>query len=223
MIAATQKRPAVIGRTGAPVHKLARLKNGKFLLMPLHSGRTAPRLFCVLALLAAGSGTALAQATVKRPDDAAIQLDQSVQALKDELVQFNRDAQLAEDEFLYPPVSRVTVYVSNDYPGLLLDELRVVIDKNPPVTHRYDEYDSRALLADGALQRIFHGSANRGPHRITASFSGKLADGEAPVTGTYEGVFDKTVDPAEIELRIRRGGKRGGAAFIELREWRASE
>lgn len=192
-------------------------------LMPLPCGRPALRLLCVCALFAGTASSASARQP-GAPDEGAINLDQAVQALKDEAVQFNRDAQLAEDEFLYPPQTRVTIFVSNRMP-LLLSEISVTVDDAAPVTYRYGEVDSRALLEPGALQRLLQLNVDRGTHRIRASYTGQYNnfDKDAkPVSGAFEAVFDKGLEPAEIELQIRRDPRKGTPG-MNLREWRAQE
>lgn len=159
------------------------------------------------------------------PDEAAISLDQAVQALKDESIQFNRDAQMAQDEFLYPPQTHLSVFVSNRVENLLLDRISVSIDGGAPVNYVYDELDSRALLEDNALQRLVLANVARGPHRITAVFSGHFGDakdGAKPVTDRFEAVFDKGLEAAQIELVVLRGARRNSAVGIRLKEWIAA-
>lgn len=158
------------------------------------------------------------------PDEAALNLDQAVQALKDEATQFNRDAQIAEDAFLYPPHSRLSIYVSNSIANLLLTEISVSIDAGKPISYRYDEFDARALLEDNALQRLVHTNVSRGPHRITVSYAGQFvdSDGTDPISGSYEAVFDKGLDAAELEVEILRGARKGPPG-LRVREWRAAE
>lgn len=175
---------------------------------------------CALMLGVAMTAHALESAA---PDEAALNLDQAVQALKDEATQFNRDAQAAVDTFLYPPHSRLSIYVSNDIPNLLLTEITVSVDAGVPVTYRYDEIDSRALLVDNALQRLVHTNVSRGAHRIKVSYAGQYADGGAdgqPIGGQYEAVFDKGLEAAEVELELLRGARKGAPSF-RVREWRA--
>lgn len=206
--------------------------------MPLSAGRTALRLLCVLAISAAFAGPAGAQAPVAKPkapppkpaapvvEQTAIDVDQTVQALKDEMVQFNRDASAAEDEFLYPPESRLSVYVSNSIPNLLLKEVVVSVDESAPVRVTYDEDAAHAMTAKDALQRVLRANIARGGHRLRASFVGQMGDakeGADPVTGTYEALFDKGIEPVEIELQIGKGKRRGSDIAMQIKEWRASE
>lgn len=178
--------------------------------------------FCALLL---GVAVAARAAEPISPTDAALNLDQAVQALKDEVTQFNRDAQAAEDAFLYPAHSRLSIYVSNQIPNLLLTEISVTIDAEAPVTYRYDEFDARALLERDALQRLVHTNVGRGAHRIKVAYAGQFVDARkdaAPVSGRHEAVFDKGLEAAELEVEILRGARKG-APSLRVREWRAAE
>lgn len=192
--------------------------------MLLFRGRTALRQLCVCALLAGVAWGAHA-AEPAAPDEGALNLDQAVQSLKDEAIQFNRDALMAEEAFLYPPQTRVSVYVSNKIRNALLSSITVTLDDAPPVSYTYGEIDSRALVADGAMQRLVLTNLPRGAHRIQVAFNGRYMDGDEQ-TGEfaerYEAVFDKGLDPAELELQILKGSRKGAPA-MKLKEWRAQE
>lgn len=210
--------------------------------MPLSAGRSALRYLCVMTLLAwpfghAGAQAQTSPAPLAKPAakaapkaapvaQSAIDIDQTIQSLKDEMVQFNRDASAAEDEFLYPAESRLYVYVSSGIPGLMLEHVQVSVDGGAPVDVTYDETAARALDVKGALQRVLRMNIPRGAHRLKASFSGKMAgakgDGDA-VTGQYDALFDKALEPAEIELQIVKGARRGAAINMQIKEWRAAE
>jgi hypothetical protein len=185
-------------------------------------GRMALRSFCACMLLAASMGAHAAEPVAV--DEGALALDQTVQSLKDEAIQFNRDARIAEETFLYPPQTRLAVYVSNGLGNLLLESIAVTVDNGAAVTYRYGDKDARALLEPGAMQRLLLSNVERGPHRLRVSYVGKFVDGDEEletVEGQYEAVFDKGLDAAEIELHIQRGPKRRTAAMT-LKEWRAA-
>ena len=193
--------------------------------MLLRCGRTAlrPLIFCALAV---GSASYVLAAEPVAPDEGAIALDQAIQGLKDEALQFNRDALMAEDEFLYPSMTRVSIYISNRVPNLLLDQVSLQVDGAAPVTYTYDEFDSRALLRSGALQRLVHQNLERGAHRIKLRYSGRLDGGRDdadPLTGEFDAVFDKGFAASEIELQITRGPRRNSQPAVKLKEWRVAE
>ena len=193
-------------------------------LMPRFSGRLALRPLCVCALVGSiATGVHAMEPTA--PDDGAITLDQTVQAIKDEAIQFNRDALLAEEAFLYPTQTRVSVYVSNRLPNVLLSDINLTIDDGAPVTYRYGERDSRALVEKGALQRLLITNLDRGTHRLRVSFNGHYVEGDdepEPLAGRFEAVFTKGLEASDVELQILRGSSRKEPA-MKLKEWRAAE
>jgi hypothetical protein len=192
--------------------------------MPRLVGRMALSQLCVCALLGGVASTVRALEPTA-PDDAGIQLDQNVQAFKDEVIQFNRDALMAEEAFLYPPQTRVSVYLSTTQRNLLLDSISVILDDQAPVTYKYGDVDSRALLVENALQRLILTNLGRGQHRLRVSYTGNYVEGDdepEPAAGTFEAVFEKGLDAAEIELQLVRGESRTEPA-MKLKHWRAAE
>jgi hypothetical protein len=181
-------------------------------------GRQARRaLFAVACCLAA-------PAFASDTQEQALRLDQSVQALKDEVLEFNRAAQAIENDVLLPPHARVSVYLSLKVSGFLLDEVSVMIDDRRPEVYHYDESDARALLATDSLQRLARMVVPPGAHRIRATFSGNFADAkesDPPVTGEFEAVFDKQQSEAELELVIERERRFGGKPRLTMKQWRA--
>lgn len=159
------------------------------------------------------------------PDEGALELDLAIQALKDEVVEFHKDALLAEETHLYPVATRLTVYVSTALPHLLLSEISLTVDNHPPVIYRYQDRDARALLAADALQRLARLNVDRGQHRLQVSFAGELVDARkdpVPVNGTFDANFEKGIDPAELELRLVRGSGRNGVR-MQMRSWKAAQ
>lgn len=182
------------------------------------------RPLCAFALLAV---TALdARAVEPAPaDEGAITLDQTIQAVKDETVQFNRDALMAEEAFLFPPQTRLAVYVSNSAKNVLLTDISVTLDDKSPVVYRYGDKDSRALLVKGALQRLILDNVERGTRRLRVSYNGNYVSGDdtpEPVSGQFEAMFTKGLESAEIELALEKG-RRKTEPVMKLKEWRAAE
>ena len=158
-------------------------------------------------------------------DEGAITLDQTVQAVKDETIQFNRDALMAEEAFLYPPQTRLSVYVSTTLKNVLLTDINVILDDDPPVVYRYGDKDSRALLTQGAMQRLILTNVERGSHRLRVSYNGNYvtADDEPePVAGKFEAVFTKNLEATAVELQLNRGRNRTEPS-MKLKEWRAAD
>lgn len=156
----------------------------------------------------------------------AVRLDQGVEALKDEVIEFNREASSTEVEALLPDYRRLNIYLRVKVPGLLLDSITVQIDDRQPEIHHYDEYDSRALLGKDSMQRLLRVSTDVGVHKVKVSFKGKLSDAkpeDPPLTDQYEARFDKTTYAADLEFIIANESRFRGHPRLALRQWRASQ
>lgn len=165
----------------------------------------------------------LSPAFAAQNDAQALKLDQAVQALKDEVLEFNREAQAVENEVLLPAHARLSVYLGVKVSGLLLEEVSVMIDDGRPVVYRYDANDARALLNETSLQRIVRTPVAGGAHRIRVSFTGHYADDKEdapPVTDSFEAVFDKGLEEAELELTIARERRLAGKPRLSMKQWR---
>lgn len=203
--------------------------------MPFSRGRQTLSLILVCAALMMAALGARAQEAAPSATPAphepeilvdddleSLKLDQALQGLKDEAIEFNRDAEIAEDEYLFPPETRLSIYLSNDFSQLFLDKVSLTIDNDPAIVHEYSEVDAYALQREGALQRLVRRNISRGGHRILLTYSGHVGDPESdgiPTQGRFTGVFDKHSRAAEIELRIQRGARRNSGPIVRLIEW----
>ncbi|HEX4873004.1 MAG TPA: hypothetical protein VFV27_11895 [Nevskiaceae bacterium] len=157
-----------------------------------------------------------------RPDAAQIELDQALQALKDEAISLHAEGLDVEEAVLYPPESRVTLYFGVAVSALLVESVTFRIDDGAPQTVPLDERQAKALLRDQSLMRLARVNVSPGAHRVSAEFRGRFADAKAdspPVSARYEAIFDKALAPAELELRVTRRSRRAEPQ-LDLREWR---
>lgn len=188
--------------------------------MRLIRGRRAvrPLLVALFPLHAAAADQAADVA------ERAIRLDQTMQALKDEVIELTTEAQSIENTVLVPDHLRVSVYLRVDVAGLLLDEVSVAIDERDAESHRYDERDARALLSEQALQRVLRATVGEGAHRIRLNYRGHYADDgpeDPPVTGSYEAIFDKGDRETELEFTIARASRFGDELRTTMKQWRS--
>lgn len=190
------------------------------LLMP---GRKAACLLFAAVCCAAASAARANQPPA--PDESVIQNDQVIQALKDEVLEFSREAQAIEDEVLYPPHSRLSIYLGVKITGLILSEVSLAIDDQAAQKFTYSDKDAKALLSDRNLQRLLRTNIGPGPHRIRVSFVGKFYDDkpeETPLSDAYEAIFDKGLSETELEFLISRPTRFGRPA-LSMKQWRASK
>ncbi len=156
-------------------------------------------------------------------NDAALKLDQSIQALKAEVLDVNQRGRNVEENFLYPKLTRVTAYVGVEISGLVLNDVSITVDDGAPNRHAYTADEAFALQRKG-LHRLVRLNAAPGPHRVRAEFTAHFADAkpEAPLlNGRIEGVFEKSNVSAELEFIVSQDSHRG-PPVIKLRDWRAA-
>ena len=163
----------------------------------------------------------LSSAAAADADEAALALDRELQALKDEVLDFNQRATRVENAFLYPDETRVSVFVGVQAPGLLVENVVITIDDQPPTARKFDVYESIALQRRG-LYRALRLNTQPGSHRIRVEFSGRYADakpGTPALRARHEAVFEKTIQPSDLEVRISVP-EFGVPPSLSLRDWR---
>lgn len=159
-------------------------------------------------------------------NERAIQLDRNIQTLKDELLDFNREAAVVEVNTVLPAYDRINVYLAVKVAGLLVQDVTVVVDDGPAEIYHYDEPDSRALLASGSLQRVLRATAEPGPHRITVSFSARMLDaspGAPLLTDRYAVTIDKPAQVADLEFIIAPQTRFRGQPKLTMKQWRPAQ
>lgn len=176
------------------------------ILMSNSRGPKGLRAFAA-AILVASTLPALA-ATPPPPDPEQLKLDGAIQGLKDEVLNLNREALWVENEVLYPQHTRANIYFGVRVGGLLIKTLSISIDDGEAQTHSYTDAEARALLTSESLHRVLRTSLEPGPHRVSVQYTAQFADadeGDAPITGQYDAIFDKRSRTAELELTLSRG------------------
>jgi hypothetical protein len=159
-------------------------------------------------------------------DENAQALDQTIQALKQEVLDIDSRSQSVEQDLLYPPYSRVNVYVGVAVKGLLLKSVTVSIDDGTPVTYQYSDEEAKALQegTPASLHRLTRTNAAPGPHRLKADFTARVFDSKAVaplLSGHYEAFFDKDQKPSELELTVEQNGFRADPT-LRLHDWRVA-
>jgi len=149
-------------------------------------------------------------ATPQEVNQAALDQDQAIQKLKEQSLQVIQEAQGVEQDFLYPGYNRLAVYVGVRITAMILRDISISIDDGKPVTYEYPRSESVELqLLGNSLHRVIVMNAPTGRHHIHAQFTAQYAEArptDPPYTGSYDGYFDKTEQPADIELSLQRQG-----------------
>ena len=163
-------------------------------------------------------------ATPQAADPASLDVDQSIQKLKEQSLDVIQQAQSLEQNFLYPEQNRVSVYVGVSISSMLIKDISVSIDDSTPTTYQFREGES-ITLQDRGLHLLMRINAPSGRHHIRAQFTSQYSDAkptDPPFTGSYDGYFSKTEQPAEIELELRRDGY-VSRPELKLHDWRAAQ
>ncbi len=166
-------------------------------------------------LLALGATAALAEEGAPPPDFQS--LDGEIGALKQEVVDLNRDLFLLEEELLFPANTQVAVFVSMDVGTFFgLDSVQILVDGKEVTNYLYTQREVDALLR-GGVHRVWLGNLKAGKHELTAFFTGVGPHGRDYRRGaTLE--IDKGVGAKYVELRISDRVQKLQPEFL-VREW----
>src|SRR5688572_18536861 len=117
-------------------------------------------------------GAAPAAAAEGEPPADTRALDETVQALKKDVVDLNRELFVLEEELLFPANTQVAVFVSMDIGEFFaLDSLTLKIDNKEVANYLYTPREAEALLK-GGVHRVYLGNLKVGEHQLVAFFSG---------------------------------------------------
>ena len=104
-------------------------------------------------------------------------LDETVQDLKKDVVDLNRELFVLEEELLFPANTQVAVFVSMDIGEFFaLDSLTLKIDNKEVANYLYTPREAEALLK-GGVHRVYLGNLKVGEHQLVAFFNGKGPNG----------------------------------------------
>ncbi|WP_049723160.1 hypothetical protein [Gilvimarinus polysaccharolyticus] len=160
-------------------------------------------LVCLLAL------AAVSQAQPTATDD--------TEALKQQVLELNRDLLILEEELLYPANSQIAVYLSLDVGEYFaLDAVKVKIDDNFVASELYTPKQVDALLR-GGIQKLYLGNVKSGQHEISAFFTGLGPQGQ-PYKRAASVTVDKTTAPLVLELRIVDSTSKLQPVF-DIKQW----
>ncbi len=123
------------------------------------------------------------------------------QTVEQQLAGLERDLAILEEDLLYPPSSRVAVYLSMDVGELFkLDEVELKLNGTTVAHHLYTERQTDALHR-GGVQRLFVGNVRQGGNELIAFFLGRSQDGRELRRATTR-TFTKAFEPLFVELHI---------------------
>ncbi|PIE42227.1 MAG: AraC family transcriptional regulator [Gammaproteobacteria bacterium] len=140
-----------------------------------------------------------------------------MQALKQKVLEINRDLFVLEEDLLFPSSTQINVFVSFDAKDYFaLDGITLKVDDRPISNHLYTKRELKALER-GAVQRLFTGNLATGDHELVA-----IVTGVGPAGRDYRRAisldFEKVSGTKYIELKIIGDELRKQPVF-QLKEW----
>ena len=163
-----------------------------------------------------GTPEGVAPAAAEPPADTRA-LDETVQDLKKDVVDLNKELFVLEEEMLFPANTQVAVFVSMDIGEFFaLDSLTLKIDNKEVANYLYTPREAEALLK-GGVHRVYLGNLKVGEHQLVAFFNGK-----GPMERDYKRganlKFEKGVGAKYLELKITDRQRKGQPEFA-IKDW----
>lgn len=165
------------------------------------------------------TGAGAAPQTEERSDtrERFINLDGEVQAIKEEILEINRDILLLEELSLYPHGQQLVVLVSvaNNSP-VNPDSISLRLDGHAVSHHIYTGSESSALQK-GGVHRLYTGRLRDGEHMLEVSVTGKQARDRA-FHQQRSVVITKVPGRKYMELHLGTG-EGTSEPGLTIREW----
>lgn len=167
----------------------------------------------VVALMLCWVPLAQAQDDTSEADSVAM----SVEELRKQVIELNRDLFVLEEDLLFPASTQFAVFLSVETGEFLsLDAVKLKVDDEVVASHLYTARQVDALRR-GGMQRLHMGNLKTGDHEVTV-----FVDGIGPENRPYRKAatyqLDKGTDTATLEVRIRDRSADYQPA-VELVEW----
>ena len=144
-------------------------------------------------------------------------LDETVQGLKKDVVDLNKELFVLEEELLFPANTQVAVFVSMDIGEFFaLDSLTLKIDNKEVANYLYTPREAEALLK-GGVHRVYLGNLKVGEHELVAFFTGK-GPNERDYKRGANLKFEKGVGAKYLELKITDRQRKGQPEFA-IKDW----
>ena len=168
------------------------------------------------AAAATADGSADVSVTGEPPADTRA-LDETVQELKKDVVDLNKELFVLEEELLFPANTQVAVFVSMDIGEFFaLDSLSLKIDNKEVANYMYTPREAEALLK-GGVHRVYLGNLKVGEHQLVAFFAGKGPNDRDYKRGANI-KFEKGVGAKYLELKITDRQRKAQPEF-SIKDW----
>ena len=169
------------------------------------------------SILGTPAGTEAPPPAAGEPPADTRALDETVQGLKKDVVDLNKELFVLEEELLFPANTQVAVFISMDIGEFFaLDSLSLKIDNKEVANYLYTPREAEALLK-GGVHRVYLGNLKVGEHQLVAFFSGK-GPNERDYKRGANLKFEKGVGAKYLELKIDDRQRKLQPEF-EIKDW----
>ena len=146
-----------------------------------------------------------------------VKLDSEIQAIKEEILDINRDILLLEEMSLYPHGQQLIVLVSvAPNSPLKPDSISLQLDGQMVSQHRYSSSEQAAML-EGGVHRLYTGRVGKGEHSLQVSVSGEQGKGDA-FSQQRSVTLTKRAGRKYMELHLGSGDD-STQPGLTIREW----
>ena len=145
------------------------------------------------------------------------ELSNELESIKQQVLMLNRELFILEEDLLFPASTQVAIFVSVDIGKFFtVDSVELKIDEQDVAGFLYTERQRKAL-EQGGIQGLYQGNLKKGPHELTAIFTGYDSD-TRPVKRAVNYAFVKEDDAVMLELKIEDQTKNYQAQVV-VEEW----
>ncbi len=144
-------------------------------------------------------------------------LDERISKLQADVDSIEQDISALEKNLLFPPLTRVEVYLSLDRDAdFTIRTVTISIDGQEKSFHIYSDSDLAALRL-GGLQHFWEGNVALGKHEISARFKGVDGKGK-PLDGKAKLDFEKKLTGHSFELKVSKSAD-GKSTVFSIKDW----
>ena len=147
----------------------------------------------------------------------ASDIEKEINQLHGEATALERDIGLIEKDLLFPPLTRVEVFLSVQAElDFTLKNIVLTLDGDEKSFHIYSAGDITALQM-GGLQQFWEGNVALGLHEAQVEFTGVNAKGKR-IKQTVKKKFEKTRDGLALEIQVLQGSDATTPTF-SIKTW----
>ncbi len=164
--------------------------------------------YCIITFILSFSHISFAE-----NNNAAQNINQNIQHLKNEVLELNRDLFILEEDLLFSANTQISVFLSMDADDLFkLDSVQLKLNDKIVSNYLYTKRELNALK-QGGVQRLYIGNLTSGKHELTAFFIGKGPSNRNYKRATTK-IITKTDAAKYVELKIIGNSRKEQPDFV---------